>query len=83
MAIFLNKNARTNPYTENEYEIRKLLLNRHENPLQSIDENSKTLRGEVNYQDRKGWTPLMYAALNGNAKLVARLHAAGAKVNCR
>lgn len=51
--------------------------------LKKIDENSKALRGELNYQDRKGWTPLMYAALNGNAKLVARLHKAGARVNCR
>ena len=50
---------------------------------QQIDANYKLFRNEVNYQDRKGWTPLMYASLNGNAKLVARLYAAGAKVNCR
>jgi len=51
--------------------------------LKKIDENFRSLRNEINYQDRKGWTPLMYAALNGNVKLVTRLFAAGAKVNCR
>lgn len=51
--------------------------------LQKIQENAKTLRCEVNYQDRKGWTPIMYAAINGNAQLVERLCAAGARVNCK